>query len=135
MLVIRLQRTGRSGRPMYRLVVQDSKTHPSKGRVVSFLGQYDPHSKELNINKADVEKFLSNGAQPSQRVIRILTTEGVKMPKWVEKLVERKGKTKNAEKWRKFQPKEAPAPAGEASASEPVTEVAAPAEEEAPKAE
>jgi small subunit ribosomal protein S16 len=91
---------------MYKLVVQDSKTRPTSGRVVSYVGTYNPHTKELNVNKADVEKFLSNGAQPSPRVVRILTKEGLAMPKWVKTLVDKKSATRNAEKWRKFAPKE-----------------------------
>lgn len=137
MLVIRLQRTGRAGRPMYRMVVQDSKTHPSKGRVVSFVGQFNPHTKELNIDRAAVEKFLANGAQPSPRVVRILTGEGVKMPKWVKKLDKKTAETRNKDKWRRFapeEPKAESAPAEEAAPeAAPVAEAPAetPAEETA----
>jgi len=137
MLVIRLQRTGRAGKPMYRLVVQDSKTHPSKGRVVSFVGQYNPHTKELNINKADIEKFLRNGAQPSDRVVKILTKEGVKMPKWVKlPSTSKQDETRNKDKWRRFAEKEEEAPAEEAVAETPAeAPVEAPETPEAPAEE
>ncbi len=135
MLVIRLQRTGRAGYPMYRLVVQDSKTQPTSGRVVSPLGQYNPHSKELNINKADVEKFLANGAQPSPRVVRLLTGAGVEMPKWVKKLTDKKADTRNKDKWRRFQPKEETPAAEEAVETTEAAESAAEAPAENKEAE
>ena len=65
------------------------------------------------MDKKEVEKYLSNGAQPSTRVIRILTKEGVKLPKWVKMPLEKHATAKHADKLRKNQPKEE-APAEEA---------------------
>lgn len=56
MLAIRLQRIGRKGHPVYRLTVQESQRHPSSGRVVAYVGSYDPHSKVTKINHETVEK-------------------------------------------------------------------------------
>lgn len=106
MLVIRLQRRGRKGLAIYRVVVQDKRTHPSKEKLVARLGSYNPHTKELNIDKEEAQKFVDNGAQPSDRVIALLEKTGVKLPAWVKK-VEVKTKTlRNPEKLRKNQPKE-----------------------------
>ena len=44
MLAIRMQRTGRKGHAMFRVVVQESRLTPTSGRVVAMLGSYDPHS-------------------------------------------------------------------------------------------
>jgi hypothetical protein len=66
--------------------------------------------------KEQVEKYLNNGAQPSTRVIRILTKEGIKMPKWVKTPLEKHSTAKHADKLRKNQPKEEVAPAEEAPA-------------------
>ena len=49
MLAIRLQRLGRKGYPVYRLAVQEAHRHPSSGRVVAYVGSYNPHTKESNI--------------------------------------------------------------------------------------
>ena len=85
MLSIRLQRTGRKGLAHFRLIVQDSHRTPTSGRVVANLGHYNPHTKEHGIDLKLAEKYLSNGAQPSSRVIKLLTDNGLKMPSWVIK--------------------------------------------------
>ena len=119
MLAIRLQRNGRKGMPLYRIVVQEAQRHPLSGRIVAQVGSYNPHTKATVLDKAQVEKYLSNGAQPSTRVIRILTKEGVKMPKWVKAPLEKKSQAKHADKLRKNQPKEEAAPAAEEVAEAP----------------
>ena len=152
MLAIRLQRVGRKGYPVYRVAVQEAWRHPSSGRVVAYVGSYNPHTKEANVQKEAAQKYLDNGAQPSPRVVKLLEDAGVKLPKWVEKAATDKQKAiRNAEKLRKNQPKEEPvaeepaeeAPAEEAPAEAPAeetpTEVVepeeAPATEEAEKTE
>ncbi len=115
MLAIRLQRNGRKALPLYRIVVQEAQRHPLSGRIVAQVGSYNPHTKEVVLDKKEVEKYLSNGAQPSTRVIRILTKEGIKMPKWVKMPLEKHATAKHADKLRKNQPKEE-APAEEAEA-------------------
>lgn len=119
MLAIRLQRLGRKGYPVYRLAVQESQRHPSSGRVVAYVGSYNPHTKEVNVQVEDVQKFLDNGAQPTPRVVKLLKGAGVKLPSWVKQVSEDKQKSiRNAEKLRKNQPKEevVEAPAAEAPA-------------------
>ena len=105
MLAIRMQRTGRKGYASFRVVVQDSKFSPTSGRVVSKLGHHNPHTKETVIDKEKAEQYLSNGAQPSPRVVRLFALQKVKMPEWVEKPANSKKRfTKNPDKLRKHQP-------------------------------
>ncbi len=136
MLAIRLQRIGRKGYPVYRLAVQESQRHPSSGRVVAYVGSYNPHTKEANVQVETAQKFLDNGAQPTPRVVKLLKEAGVKLPKWVKEPASDKQKAiRNAEKLRKNQPKEEPveevaeeAPAEETPAEAPAAEEAAPEE-------
>lgn len=130
MLAIRLQRLGRKGYPVYRVAVQESQRHPSSGRVVAYVGSYNPHTKEVSLQKEDVQKYLDNGAQPTPRVVKLLKQEGVKLPKWVKEAANDKQKSiRNAEKLRKNQPKEEVA---EEALADEATE--APAEEAATEA-
>lgn len=129
MLAIRLKRIGRKGHPIYRLAIQESQRHPSSGRVVAYVGTYNPHTKEVNLQKEDAQRYLDNGAQPTPRVVKILKAEGVKLPKWVvEPKTDQKSAVKNTEKLRKNQPKEEPE-VEEVAAETPAEE--SPAETEA----
>ncbi len=129
MLAIRMQRNGRSHYPTYRIVVQESQRHPLSGRVVAEVGNYNPATKALTLNKDAVEKYLSCGAQPSSRVAFILKKNGVKLPKWYKEPNQKKAVAKHADKLRKNQPKEEPAEATEAPAEAPAETPEAPAEE------
>lgn len=130
MLSIRMQRTGRKGHAMFRMVVQESRLTPTSGKVVANLGSYDPHAKTVVLDKEKAATFLKNGAQPSDRAAVLLQKEGVKLPKWVKLSEARSGKIRNPEKLRRNQPKEE-APAAE-EAEAPTEE---PAEENAPETE
>ena len=110
MLFRSMQRNGRAHLPVYRIVVQESQRHPLSGRVVAEVGNYDPSSKRVVLDKEKVEFYLKNGAQPSSRVARVLTAEGVKLPDWYKAPAEKHAKAKHADKLRKNQPKEAEAP-------------------------
>lgn len=123
MLAIRLQRLGRKGYPVYRIAVQEAQRHPSSGRVVAYVGSYNPHTKEVTLQKDAVQKYLDNGAQPTPRVVKLLQVEGVKLPKWVKVPETDKQKAiKNQEKLRKNQPKEEPAEAVAEESPEAATE-------------
>jgi len=132
MLAIRMQRTGRKGHAMFRVVVQDTRVTPTSGKVVALLGSYDPHAKTTTLDKEKAAIFLKNGAQPSERAASLLKKEGVKLPKWVTLSDAKAGKLKNPEKLRKHQPKEAPKPAEEAPEAEAPVETTA---DEAPATE
>ena len=122
MLAIRLQRTGRKGYPTYRLAVQEAQLSPSSGRVVAYVGNYNPHTKETKVEVETAQKYLDNGAQPSPRVVKLLEEAGVKLPKWVDRPAAQQKSIKNPDKLRRNQPKEE-APAEE-PAKEEVTEPA-----------
>ena len=119
MLAIRMQRTGRKGHAMFRVVVQEARLTPTSGRVVATLGSYDPHTKQATLATDKAAFYLNNGAQPSDRAARLLQKEGVKLPKWVKLEATKKRELRNPDKLRKNQPKEAAPAAETASASEP----------------
>ncbi len=116
MLAIRMQRNGRVHAPVYRIVVQEAQRHPLSGRVVAEVGNYNPETKKVVLDKEKVEFYLSHGAQPSSRVAFVLKKEGIKMPKWYKETPQKQAKAKHADKLRKNQPKEEPAPVEEAPA-------------------
>lgn len=123
MLAIRMQRTGRKGHAMFRLVVQESRVTPTSGKVVVTLGSYDPHAKVATIDKEKAAFYLGNGAQPSDRAARLLKSEGVELPKWVKVAdADKKRAIRNPEKLRKNQPKEEAPVEAEAEAEAPAEE-------------
>jgi small subunit ribosomal protein S16 len=120
MLVIRMQRTGRKGHAMFRVVVQESRVTPTSGKVVALVGSYDPHAKSSQLDKDKASFYLKNGARPSTRVVRLFKEEKIKLPDWVEVPEAKKRDIRNPEKLRKNQP---------AAPAEPAAEAPAPAEE------
>lgn len=136
MLAIRLQRVGRTGYPTYRLAVQEAQRHPSSGRVVAYVGSYNPHTKDATVQVELAQKYLDNGAQPTPRVVKLLKDAGVKLPKWVVAPSTDKSRTiRNADKLRRNRPAEevVEAPAEEATeAPEEPVEAASAVEDEAP---
>lgn len=135
MLAIRMQRLGRKGHPTYRVVVQDSRWHPTSGKYVALLGSYDPHTKTNSLQKDKAEFYLKNGAQPSDRVVTLLKSEKVKIPKWVKESVKQERSIRNVEKLRKNRPAKAEAPAKEEAPAAPEPEEAEAKPVEEPTAE
>ena len=78
MLRIRLRRVGKKGNPSYRIVVADSRA-PRDGAYVEWIGNYDPMAEPPAVTiKADrAQAWLSQGAQPSDAVARILDWKGI----------------------------------------------------------
>ncbi len=105
MLAIRLQRVGRQGYATYRIAVQEAQRHPTSGRVVSYIGSYNPHTKEATVQNELADKYLANGAQPTPRVAKLLANAGVKLPEWVKKADVKTKSIRHADKLRKNQPK------------------------------
>jgi small subunit ribosomal protein S16 len=124
MLAIRLQRTGRSGHAQFRVIVQDSRFNPKRGRVVTYLGSYDPHTKKAEIDSVKTAQYLENGARPSDSAARLLKKEGVKLPAWVKLAEPKKKETRNADKRRSTRPPE-PAAAEPEATEQPTVEPAA----------
>ena len=75
---MRLKRMGQKKAPFYRIVVADSRTSRN-GKSIDEIGYYDP-TKEPVVLKVDAEaanKWLANGAQPTDRVAKLLKTAGI----------------------------------------------------------
>ena len=68
-VAIRLNRQGYKDRPYYKIVVVDSRARRD-GRYIEQVGSYDPMKEGVNytINLEKVDKWLANGAQPSETV-------------------------------------------------------------------
>ena len=80
-LSIRLSRGGSKKRPYYRIVVTDSRS-PRDGRFIEKLGSWNPmlgkdDEKRVELNAERVQHWLSNGAQPTDRVLRFLNEAGL----------------------------------------------------------
>lgn len=72
---LRLMRMGKTKQPTYRVVAADSRA-PRNGRFIEILGHYDPR-REPSVVKIDVAKadeWISKGAQPTERVAKLLDT-------------------------------------------------------------
>lgn len=78
MVKIRLKRMGAHKRPFYRVVVADSRT-PRDGRFIEELGYYDPMKDPvvINIDSEKANKWLSQGAKPTDAVRDLMKRSGV----------------------------------------------------------
>lgn len=70
---IRLSRHGAKKKPYYRIVVSDSRS-PRDGKFIEQVGSYDPNAASggVKINKEKVEKWLKQGARPTQTVSELI---------------------------------------------------------------
>ena len=80
-LVIRLARAGTKKRPVYHIVVADSRS-PRDGRFIERLGYFNPllpkdKEERLKLDMDKVKSWMVKGAQPSDRVMRFLDAAGV----------------------------------------------------------
>ena len=77
MVKIRLKRLGAHKKPFYRVVVADSRT-PRNGRFIEEIGTYNPikDPAEINIDNEAAQKWLANGAQPTDTVRALLKKSG-----------------------------------------------------------
>ena len=86
MLRIRLSRGGVRKRPVYKIVIADSRA-PRDGRFIEKIGTFNPllpkdKKERVSVEKERVDFWISKGAQPTNRVFRILGEAGLKpMPK------------------------------------------------------
>ena len=73
MVKIRLSRMGAKKAPFYRVVVADSR-YPRDGRFIEEIGYYDPTKEPsvVSIDKEKADKWLANGAQPTDTVKKLL---------------------------------------------------------------
>lgn len=71
MLKIRLKRLGAKKAPSYRIIVINSTTK-REGKPVQELGYYNPKTKEMKLDKAAAESWISKGAQPTETVAYLI---------------------------------------------------------------
>ena len=78
MVKIRLKRMGANKKPFYRVVVADSRK-PRDGRFIEELGYFDPlkEPNEIKIDAEKAQKWLANGAQPTERVRSLFREAGI----------------------------------------------------------
>ncbi len=78
MVKIRLKRMGTTKRPVYRLVVADSRS-PRDGRFIESIGFYDPlpNPAVVHIDADRVQLWLRRGARPSDSARQLLVKEGL----------------------------------------------------------
>ena len=80
MVVIRLQRGGRTHRPVYTIVAADSR-FARNGRFLERLGQYEPSAKDgevlKNVKLDEVKAWLSKGAQLSDTVRTLMKKQNL----------------------------------------------------------
>ena len=74
---LRLTRVGKTKQPQYRVVATDSRS-PRDGRFIQIVGTYNPRTdpSTLNIDNAKAVKWLMDGAQPTDRVKKLLEISG-----------------------------------------------------------
>ncbi|MBI4079881.1 30S ribosomal protein S16 [Candidatus Kaiserbacteria bacterium] len=77
MLKIRMQRTGRTNMPTFRIIVTEHTEGPKTGNFVEKLGTYNPKTKERNLNADRIKYWLSVGAKASSTMHNMLVGAGV----------------------------------------------------------
>ena len=142
---IRLARGGSKKRPFYRIVIADERA-PRDGNFIEKIGNFNPmvpkdHKERVVISKERAEHWLKVGAQPTDRVQRILADLGMmEAPKITEKSKKHLPKAKAQERikakeeaaLKAEEEAKAAAEAAKAEAEKPAEE---PAAEEQPQAE
>jgi small subunit ribosomal protein S16 len=146
MLKIRMSRGGAKKRPFYKIVIADSR-RPRDGKFIEKVGFFNPllpkdKKERLNLDTDRIKYWLSQGAQPSDRVARFLGQENIiPMPAQKNNPIKAKPKKKAQEKLKaaeeakKAAEAAAAAPAAESPAAEETPAVEAAPAEEAPAAE
>ena len=133
-LKIRLSRGGSKKRPFYRIVVAEASA-PRDGRYVERLGHYDPMTakdsdQRLVVKGERVSHWLGLGAQPTERVQKLLASLGLMEP------IKMRDQPKKSAVGKKRAEREEEAEAAEAASAEDATDEApaedAPADEESP---
>ena len=75
---MRLKRMGQKKSPFYRVVVADSRS-PRDGKLIEEIGTYDPNQDPsvIKFDEDAAKKWLSQGAQPTDTVARLLKVAGI----------------------------------------------------------
>ncbi|CAB4607846.1 unannotated protein [freshwater metagenome] len=74
---LRLTRVGKKKQPQYRVIAADSR-RARDGRFIEILGQYNPRTEPstITIDNDKAVKWLMEGAQPTERVRKLLEISG-----------------------------------------------------------
>ena len=143
MLKIRMSRGGAKKRPFYKIVIADSR-RPRDGKFIEKVGFFNPllpkdKKERLNLDTDRIKYWLSQGAQPSDRVARFLGQENIiPMPAQKNNPIKAKPKKKAQEKLKAAEEAKKAAeaaPAAESPAAEETPAVEAAPAEQAPVAE
>ena len=126
-LKIRLARGGAKKRPFYRIVVAEASA-PRDGRYVERVGTYNPmvpkdHEQRLTLNGERISFWMSKGAQPTERVHKMLASAGLMAAPAL------RDQPKKSAPGKKRADREAAAADAAAAAAEAAAAEAAPAEE------
>ena len=136
MLKLRLSRGGTKKRPVYKVVVADSR-FPRDGRFIEKVGFFNPllpkdKKERVGLEAERIKYWLGQGAKPTTRVARILgENELIPMPvngNNPNKAIPKKERNKKEED-KTEAPKADAAPAAEAPKADAAPAVEAPAEE------
>ena len=75
---IRLRRMGQKKAPFYRIIVADSRS-PRDGKFIEEIGTYNPNVEpcEVKVNEELAQKWLANGAAPTETVSRLFKNAGI----------------------------------------------------------
>lgn len=78
---LRLMRMGKTKQPTYRVVAADGRS-PRDGRFIEILGVYEPRAEPsvVRIDADKAQKWLSQGAQPTDTVVKLLKIAGIEKP-------------------------------------------------------
>jgi small subunit ribosomal protein S16 len=76
-LRIRLRRVGAKKQPLYRMVIAENEW-PRDGRFLEIVGHYNPRTspETIEVNEPRVLHWLSQGAQPTESLAKLLTKAG-----------------------------------------------------------
>ena len=127
MLKIRLQRTGRTNDPSYRVVVTEHTNGPKAGKAVEQVGTYNPKTKARVLDGERIKYWISVGAKASGTMHNMLISAGIISGKKVN-VLPKKTVPAAAPEEVKATPAAEAAPAADVPLEEPKTEEA-PAEE------
>ena len=78
MVKIRLQREGKKKSPFYHIVVADSRS-PRDGKIIEQIGTFNPMTdpETITLDAEKVNKWIQNGAQPTDTVRALFSAEGI----------------------------------------------------------
>ena len=143
MLKIRLSMGGAKKRPVYKIVVADSR-FPRDGRFIEKVGFFNPllpktKKERINLEIERIKHWISKGAKPTLRVSRILGEADIypMPPKGNNplKAIPKKDRKKNSSEPKKEEAKKAAEPKKEEPKKEEAKKAAEPKKEEPKKEE